>query len=75
MRVLASLLRVANALDRGHRQNIKRIKVAITPKKIELKLTAVSDPEIEIWAAEQMSDMFEAVFGRKIVLSVEQNAD
>ncbi len=75
VRVLASLLRVANALDRGHRQNIKRIKVTITPKKIELKLTAVSDPEIEIWAAEQMSDMFEAVFGRKIVFSVEQNAD
>ncbi|PIO48819.1 MAG: phosphatase [[Chlorobium] sp. 445] len=75
VRVLASLLRLANALDRGHRQNVKSVKAIIHPKKIELRLTAISDPEIEIWAATQMSDMFEAVFSRKLVLSVEQNAD
>lgn len=75
VRVLASLLRVANALDRGHRQNVKQVKVKISSKKIELRLVATSDPEIEIWAATQMSDMFEAVFGRKLVLMLDTEMD
>ncbi|MDW8466484.1 MAG: HD domain-containing protein [Chloroherpetonaceae bacterium] len=75
VRVLASLLRVANALDRGHRQNVKQVKVKIGAKKIELRLLATADPEIEIWAATQMGDMFEAVFNRKLVITVDTEID
>ncbi len=75
VRVLASILRVANALDRSHRQIVKRVKVQLAPKKVELAIFAVSDPEIEIWAAEQMSDMFESVFGRKLLITVDPHVD
>jgi len=75
VRVLASILRVANALDRSHRQIVKRVQVQLAPKKVELRIFAVSDPDIEIWAAEQMSDMFESVFGRKLLIAVDPHID
>ncbi len=67
----ASILRIANALDRTHRQNVRSVKAKISNKKIELQLTVVSDAEIEIWAVSRVKDMFEDVFKHSLSVSVE----
>lgn len=71
----AAMLRVANALDRTHRQNVRGVKAKISNKKIELRLTIMSDAEIEIWAVSCVKEMFEDVFERALSVSVEAVAD
>lgn len=71
----AAMLRVANALDRTHRQNVRGLKAKISSKKIELQLTIMSDAEIEIWAVSRVKEMFEEVFERTLSISVESVAD
>jgi exopolyphosphatase/guanosine-5'-triphosphate,3'-diphosphate pyrophosphatase len=69
------MLRIANALDRTHRQNVRSVKAKISSKKIELRLKIMSDAEIEIWAVSRVKDMFEDVFKRTLEVSVEAVAD
>jgi exopolyphosphatase/guanosine-5'-triphosphate,3'-diphosphate pyrophosphatase len=71
----AAILRIANALDRTHRQNVRSVKAKISAKKIELRLTIMSDAEIEIWAVHRVKEMFEDVFERTLIVSVEAVAD
>ncbi|NTV46150.1 MAG: Ppx/GppA family phosphatase [Chlorobiales bacterium] len=68
VRMLAQILRLANALDRGHRQNVYDIELKIFPKKIDLKLLATSDPEIEMWGVERECKVFEDEYARKLEL-------
>jgi exopolyphosphatase / guanosine-5'-triphosphate,3'-diphosphate pyrophosphatase len=75
VRVMASILRIGNALDRTHRSNVRDVKVKFFPKKIELRLIAHQDAEIEIWAVSRVKDMFEDVFQRELVVSAEPIAD
>ncbi len=71
----AAILRIANALDRTHRQNVRNVKAKISTRKIELRLTITSDAEIEIWAVSRVKDLFEEVFERTLVVSVEAVSD
>lgn len=71
----AAILRIANALDRTHRQNVRGVKAKISNKKVELRLTIMSDAEIEIWAVSRVKEMFEDVFERALSVSVEAVAD
>ncbi|NTW48758.1 MAG: Ppx/GppA family phosphatase [Chlorobiales bacterium] len=71
VRMLAQILRLANALDRGHRQNVYDVEMKIFPKKIDLKLKAKSDPEIEMWGIERECKVFEDEYKRKLELSSE----
>ncbi len=64
--VLSGILRIANGLDRGHRQNIVTIQAAITNSTITLGLNALRNPDIEIWAAERMKPWLESVLGKSI---------
>lgn len=64
--VLAGILRIANGLDRGHRQNILAIEAAVTDSTIVLGLKARLHPDIEIWAAERMKSWLETVLGKSI---------
>ncbi|MFN3345103.1 MAG: Ppx/GppA phosphatase family protein [Chloroherpetonaceae bacterium] len=75
VRYCAAMLRIANALDRTHRQNVRGVKAKISAKKIELRLTIMSDAEIEMWAVSRAKDMFEDVFERTLSVSVESVAD
>jgi exopolyphosphatase/guanosine-5'-triphosphate,3'-diphosphate pyrophosphatase len=75
VRYCAAMLRIANALDRTHRQNVRSVKAKISSKKIELRLKIMSDAEIEIWAVSRVKELFEDVFERSLVVSVEAIAD
>ena len=64
--VLSGILRIANGLDRGHRQNIVSVEADIADNIVTVKLYAVHKPDIEIWAAERMKAWLETVLERSI---------
>ncbi|HEX2868452.1 MAG TPA: Ppx/GppA phosphatase family protein [Ignavibacteriales bacterium] len=75
IKMLASILRVADSLDRTHASLIKSIKAEIDPKTIHLILFYRSDyPEIELWNLERRKGLLEEVFGRQLMVSAEKTA-
>ena len=63
---LAALLRVADALDRGHAQQITGIRVE--PRQVELVIhvTGVADLTIERRAIAEKADLFEETYGMHV---------
>ncbi|MCU7492821.1 MAG: Ppx/GppA family phosphatase [Ignavibacteria bacterium] len=74
IRKLASILRVADSLDRTHASLIERIKVNVDPKTIHLTLFHNSEyPEIELWNLERRKTLMEEVFSREVTVSTEKD--
>jgi exopolyphosphatase/guanosine-5'-triphosphate,3'-diphosphate pyrophosphatase len=66
---MASLLRVADALDRGHSQQIKNIEVERRMETVVLHVDKVHDLSLELMGIEEKGGMFQDVFGYKIILN------
>ena len=66
---MASILRVADALDRGHTQQIKSLVLEHRAQTISLHSQGAFDISLELIGVEEKSDLFQEVFGYKIVLS------
>lgn len=66
--VLSGILRLANGLERGHRQNIQKIHVTLKGSVITLHLTPRFEPDIEIWAAEHLKSWLETVLQKTIII-------
>ena len=66
---MASILRVADALDRGHSQQIKRISVEKKSETIVLHTEGNRDVSLELIGLEEKGSLFQDVFGYKIVIS------
>jgi exopolyphosphatase/guanosine-5'-triphosphate,3'-diphosphate pyrophosphatase len=66
---LASILRVANALDRAHLQKIKSIEVKVGQRKIELHLDGEADLLLERWAVSRRTALFAKTFKRSVIIS------
>ncbi|MFZ4524394.1 MAG: Ppx/GppA phosphatase family protein [Chlorobium sp.] len=64
--VLSGILRLANGLERGHRQNIQNINVEVKGSAITLHLTTRFEPDIEIWAADLLKPWLETVLQKTI---------
>jgi exopolyphosphatase/guanosine-5'-triphosphate,3'-diphosphate pyrophosphatase len=65
VKILASLLRIADGLDRTHFSLIRRVQVKLgTQITIDVHLTG--DAEMELWAAKSRADLFEQVFRRRV---------
>jgi len=63
---LAAILRVADALDREHLQNVQRVDVSIGEDVVELLLHGGG--ELEVWAAGKKGGLFSRAFDRKLKL-------
>lgn len=70
VRVLAALLRVADGLDRGHRDAVRDVTVETTPETLRLTLDASGPVDEEREAARLKGDLLEEVFARKLVIEV-----
>lgn len=78
---MACMLRLAEALDRGHRQAVKDIRVVLTPaRKNEARVCTViiaAKPgetcQSEIWAVNEKKSFFEDQFQVKVNVSVNSN--
>ncbi|NTU57549.1 MAG: Ppx/GppA family phosphatase [Chlorobiaceae bacterium] len=64
--VLSGILRIANGLERGHRQNVVSITAHIEPDRIVLEAITKFEPDIELWAAESLKSWLEEVLGKPI---------
>ena len=66
---MASILRVADALDRGHSQQVKDITIDRRVETIALHAQGDYDISLELMGVEEKAGLFQDAFGYKIVLS------
>jgi exopolyphosphatase/guanosine-5'-triphosphate,3'-diphosphate pyrophosphatase len=71
---LAALLRVADALDRGHEQRIKDFAVEAHSDRCVLTVSGVADLALERNALARKADVFEDAFGMKVRLEGDESA-
>lgn len=65
---LASILRVADALERTHVQRVSKIKIHREPGRIRLQLPGLTDAAVERLAMVSKADLFEQIFGLAVVI-------
>lgn len=68
--VLASILRIADGLDRTHTSTIKKIKVRITDKEIHINIKASLSALLECEYARKKSDLLEKVSEKKVIVAI-----
>ncbi len=66
VRRLASLLRVADALDRGHRSKVRELDVQIAGEEVVVRPKGAGDLALEVWTARRKAELFERTFGRAL---------
>lgn len=69
---LASILRIADGLDRSHTSSITNISCNITDKTAEFKIETNNpeNTELEIWGAESKKHLFEETFDVKVSFTI-----
>jgi exopolyphosphatase/guanosine-5'-triphosphate,3'-diphosphate pyrophosphatase len=65
---LEPLLRVADALDRGHRQKVRNLGSTLKDGTINLLIETEGDADLEIWAANEAAKTFPAVYATAVQL-------
>ncbi len=65
---LAALLRVADALDREHRQQVSGVTVKVGDDEVALWLDGTAGLLLEGWTVKKKANLFKEVFGRKVAL-------
>jgi exopolyphosphatase / guanosine-5'-triphosphate,3'-diphosphate pyrophosphatase len=71
VRRLAALLRLADALDRDHRQRVQRVVAARAGRELVLQLDGVGDLLLEKWSLQRRMGLFESEFGLRVRLGDE----
>jgi exopolyphosphatase/guanosine-5'-triphosphate,3'-diphosphate pyrophosphatase len=69
---LASVLRLADALDREHLQRVSAVEVQLDGDAVVLEVEGHGDLLLEHWAFQKRVRMFEGVFDRSVRLAVRQ---
>jgi exopolyphosphatase / guanosine-5'-triphosphate,3'-diphosphate pyrophosphatase len=67
--LLSGILRLANGLERGHRQNVQSISVEVKGHALTLHLKTRFEPDLEIWAADLLKPWLETVLNKTITLA------
>ncbi|MGC4095788.1 MAG: Ppx/GppA phosphatase family protein [Nitrospira sp.] len=68
VKILASLLRIADGLDRTHFSLVQAVRVKFG-KQITIEIHLTGDAEMELWAAKNRADLFEQIFHRRTQFS------
>jgi exopolyphosphatase/guanosine-5'-triphosphate,3'-diphosphate pyrophosphatase len=74
VRVLAGLLRVADALDRSHRQTIRTLSVAERGGVLKIRGEATGDCELELWGVPRRTALLEEVLELSVRIEVVASA-
>lgn len=67
---LASLLRLANGLDRSHFQNVTHLDAVLTDDALRLTIRTKADPQLDVWAARRGASLFRRTFERSLTVQV-----
>ena len=73
VRGAATLLRVADSLDRSHRQIIHRIHTRLTPNTANVFVDTRQPVDLELWDAAHEAKLFRRVFGRTLAFHVRRS--
>ena len=65
---LAAILRIADALDRGHMQRVRELSVEISEGDLVLHCTFSGDISTERYGLDLKADLFEEVFGLNVTI-------
>jgi len=65
---LIPILRIADSLDRSHRQLVEGVKIETTERQVTLRLSGAGDLALEQWGAEQHAAVFSQVYGKPLVV-------
>jgi len=77
---LASILQIADGLDRSHRQLVNDVRCEVSDGTVTFVASGAGDCELEMWSAERKSSWFsdlfkvEVRFKRKIAVAAKQEA-
>jgi exopolyphosphatase/guanosine-5'-triphosphate,3'-diphosphate pyrophosphatase len=74
VRTLASMLRLAENLDRSHSQPITGIELHDRGDDVLLQLRTTGDAELELWAATRHVEPFERVLGKPLRIEVSRQS-
>ena len=66
---LSGILRVADALDKGHNQRVRNAKVSVSGDELRIEAEGAEDLALERLALDQKAGLFEEVFGLRPVLA------
>jgi exopolyphosphatase/guanosine-5'-triphosphate,3'-diphosphate pyrophosphatase len=69
---LAPLLRLADSLDRSHRQLVDSMECHIRNGDVFVRLRSSADTDLDEWAGERAAEIFEQVYGRRLALVKER---
>lgn len=69
IKVLSSLLRVADGLDYTHQSNVKKVELIVKAKKVTAECTCDEESVLEQQAFNKKKDLFEKVFSKNLVLA------
>lgn len=66
VRRLSAILRLADALDRGHRSKVQSLEVAVSSREVTLRVTGREDLSLETWTTARKASLFEQTFKRPV---------
>lgn len=72
---MAAILRLADALDREHLQNVTDVSAETCDGRVELSLEGEGDLELERWALDRKKRLFEEMFGLKVVITSDEERE
>lgn len=65
---LSAIIRLADAIDRSHRQKVSQAEVVLRGDELIITVTSREDLSLEGWTFADKADFFEDVFGIKAIL-------
>jgi exopolyphosphatase/guanosine-5'-triphosphate,3'-diphosphate pyrophosphatase len=71
VRKLSAILRLADALDRGHRSKVQKLDIAPSAQEVVVLAHGREDLSLEVWTAERKAALFEETFGRRVRVRAE----
>lgn len=69
IRKCATILRVADSLDRSHHQPVQKVSASLRGRTVTLKVRAKQSVDLELWDVEHEVELFREVFGRALVVA------
>jgi exopolyphosphatase/guanosine-5'-triphosphate,3'-diphosphate pyrophosphatase len=69
VRKLATLLRVADALDRSHAQPIGNLRAEVSAGKVVMRLSTQGPADLEVWDVGHEAQLFHRVFAAKLAVT------
>ncbi len=72
--LLIPILRLADNLGRAPEQeDVEIVSCEVQATRVLVKLRALREPDLAEWAASRVSDVFEQIYGRIVVISYERS--